>query len=162
MATEILYGINTAEEILKAGRRRVVRLLISRNEKSQRVNDLADLARERTADRNMAVESAVNSSVERDHARVQRDAAIGIAANEAAEKHVIEADRNRIAMERNDAALQRDAAFETAHAEAANASNANLGLYTLLGIIVIAVIVFMCVYFNRSSDVQPMGHAGQR
>lgn len=45
MATEILYGINTAEEILKAGRRRVVRLLISRNEKSQRVNDLADLAR---------------------------------------------------------------------------------------------------------------------
>jgi len=45
MATEILYGINTAEEIITAGRRTVVRLVISRNEKSQRVNDLAALAR---------------------------------------------------------------------------------------------------------------------
>ncbi len=45
MATEILYGINTAEEIIRAGRRTVVRLFISRNEKSQRVNDLAALAR---------------------------------------------------------------------------------------------------------------------
>ena len=46
MASEILYGINTAEEILRAGRRRVVRLLISRNEKSERINELADLARQ--------------------------------------------------------------------------------------------------------------------
>lgn len=45
MASEILYGINTAEEILKAGRRRVVRLMISRSEKSPRINELADLAR---------------------------------------------------------------------------------------------------------------------
>ena len=45
MASEILYGINTAEEILKAGRRRVLRLVISRGEKGPRVNDLATLAR---------------------------------------------------------------------------------------------------------------------
>ena len=45
MSTEILFGINTAEEILKAGRRRVIRLVISRNEKNQRVTDLAGLAR---------------------------------------------------------------------------------------------------------------------
>lgn len=45
MASEILYGINTAEEILKAGRRRVLRLLISRGEKGPRVNALASLAR---------------------------------------------------------------------------------------------------------------------
>jgi len=45
MATEILFGINTAEEILKAGRRTVVRLVISRSEKSQRIKDLAGLAR---------------------------------------------------------------------------------------------------------------------
>ncbi len=45
MANEILFGINTAEEILKAGRRRVYRLSISRNEKNQRVQDLAGLAR---------------------------------------------------------------------------------------------------------------------
>lgn len=45
MATEILFGINTAEEILKAGRRQVVRLVISRNEKSARVQELAGLAR---------------------------------------------------------------------------------------------------------------------
>ena len=41
MANEILFGINTAEEILKAGRRRVYRLSISRNEKNQRVQELA-------------------------------------------------------------------------------------------------------------------------
>jgi len=45
MATEILFGINTAEEILNAGRRRVVRLLISRDEKGQRVSALSGLAR---------------------------------------------------------------------------------------------------------------------
>ncbi|OGR64766.1 MAG: 23S rRNA (guanosine(2251)-2'-O)-methyltransferase RlmB [Elusimicrobia bacterium GWB2_63_22] len=45
MASEILYGINTAEEIIKAGRRRVLRLVISRTEKGARVNDLAALAR---------------------------------------------------------------------------------------------------------------------
>lgn len=45
MSTEILFGINTAEEILKAGRRRVLRLVISRGEKNQRVADLAVLAR---------------------------------------------------------------------------------------------------------------------
>jgi len=45
MASEILYGINTAEEILKAGRRKVLRLVISRNEKSSRINELAQLAR---------------------------------------------------------------------------------------------------------------------
>lgn len=45
MAVELLYGINTAEEVLKAGRRRVLRLLISRNEKGARVNELAALAR---------------------------------------------------------------------------------------------------------------------
>lgn len=42
---EILYGINTVEEILNAGRRRVLRLLISRTEKNQRVQGLAALAR---------------------------------------------------------------------------------------------------------------------
>lgn len=45
MAAELLYGINTAEEVLKAGRRRVLRLLVSRDEKSRRVNELAALAR---------------------------------------------------------------------------------------------------------------------
>ncbi|HNW44257.1 MAG TPA: 23S rRNA (guanosine(2251)-2'-O)-methyltransferase RlmB [Elusimicrobiales bacterium] len=45
MATELLYGINTAEEILKAGRRRVLRLVIARSEKNQRVQELASLAR---------------------------------------------------------------------------------------------------------------------
>ncbi len=45
MASEILYGINTAEEIIKAGRRRVLRLVIARTEKGARVNDLAALAR---------------------------------------------------------------------------------------------------------------------
>ena len=45
MASEILYGINTAEEIIKAGRRRVLRLVISRTEKGARVNSLAALAR---------------------------------------------------------------------------------------------------------------------
>src|ERR1035437_3033803 len=45
MSTEILFGINTAEEILKAGRRRVLRLVISRSEKNQRIQDLASLAR---------------------------------------------------------------------------------------------------------------------
>ncbi|HCC49019.1 MAG TPA: 23S rRNA (guanosine(2251)-2'-O)-methyltransferase RlmB [Elusimicrobia bacterium] len=45
MSTEILFGINTAEEILNAGRRRVVRLLISRDEKGARVNALSGLAR---------------------------------------------------------------------------------------------------------------------
>jgi 23S rRNA (guanosine2251-2'-O)-methyltransferase len=45
MAPELLYGINTAEEVLKAGRRRVLRLLISRGEKGPRVNALVTLAR---------------------------------------------------------------------------------------------------------------------
>jgi len=45
MEIEILFGINTAEEILKAGRRRVVRLAISRSERGERVNALAVLAR---------------------------------------------------------------------------------------------------------------------
>jgi 23S rRNA (guanosine2251-2'-O)-methyltransferase len=45
MPTEILFGINTAEEILNAGRRKVVRLLVSRKESGQRVNALAGLAR---------------------------------------------------------------------------------------------------------------------
>ena len=47
MPTETLYGINTAEEILAAGRRRVLRLLISRGEKGERVNRLVSLARSR-------------------------------------------------------------------------------------------------------------------
>ncbi|MCM2268441.1 MAG: 23S rRNA (guanosine(2251)-2'-O)-methyltransferase RlmB [Elusimicrobiales bacterium] len=45
MPIELLYGINTAEEILKAGRRRVLRLVISRAEKAPRVQELAGLAR---------------------------------------------------------------------------------------------------------------------
>jgi 23S rRNA (guanosine2251-2'-O)-methyltransferase len=45
MATEFLYGINTAEEVLKAGRRKVYRLVISRGEKGERVQELAGLAR---------------------------------------------------------------------------------------------------------------------
>ena len=45
MSVEILFGIHTAEEILKAGRRRVIRLVIARNEKNRRVIDLAGLAR---------------------------------------------------------------------------------------------------------------------
>lgn len=45
MATELLYGVNTAEEILKAGRRRVYKLMISRAEKGPRVQELASLAR---------------------------------------------------------------------------------------------------------------------
>lgn len=45
MSTELLFGINTAEEILGAGRRRALRLLISRNEKGARVQALAGLAR---------------------------------------------------------------------------------------------------------------------
>jgi len=45
MSTEILFGINTAEEVLSAGRRRVLRLLVSRSESGQRVKALAGLAR---------------------------------------------------------------------------------------------------------------------
>ncbi|MDA8244104.1 MAG: 23S rRNA (guanosine(2251)-2'-O)-methyltransferase RlmB [Elusimicrobia bacterium] len=45
MDTEILFGVNTAEEILAAGRRRVLRLYISRAESGQRVRELAALAR---------------------------------------------------------------------------------------------------------------------
>jgi len=45
MSAEFLYGINTAEEILTAGRRRVLRLYISRGEGSQRVRDVIGLAR---------------------------------------------------------------------------------------------------------------------
>jgi 23S rRNA (guanosine2251-2'-O)-methyltransferase len=45
MDNEILFGINTAEEILKAGRRRVLRLVISRSEKNQRIQELAKVAR---------------------------------------------------------------------------------------------------------------------
>lgn len=45
MSTETLFGINTAEEVLNAGRRRVLRLLIARNESGQRIRALAGLAR---------------------------------------------------------------------------------------------------------------------
>lgn len=45
MAAELLYGINTAEEILTSGRRRVYRLVISRSEKGDRVQRVAGLAR---------------------------------------------------------------------------------------------------------------------
>jgi len=44
-AIELLYGVNTAEEILKAGRRRVLRLVISRAESNPRIKALAGLAR---------------------------------------------------------------------------------------------------------------------
>jgi 23S rRNA (guanosine2251-2'-O)-methyltransferase len=47
MEIEILFGINTAEEILKAGRRRVLRLAISRSEKGERIKALAGLARDK-------------------------------------------------------------------------------------------------------------------
>ena len=45
MSSEFLYGINTAEEILTAGRRRILRLVISSREKNQRINKLAAAAR---------------------------------------------------------------------------------------------------------------------
>jgi 23S rRNA (guanosine2251-2'-O)-methyltransferase len=45
MATELLFGINTAEEVLNAGRRRVLRLLISRGETGPRVKTVSGLAR---------------------------------------------------------------------------------------------------------------------
>ncbi|MDD2804935.1 MAG: 23S rRNA (guanosine(2251)-2'-O)-methyltransferase RlmB [Elusimicrobiales bacterium] len=61
MATEILFGINTAEEILNAGRRRVVRLLISRDEKGQRVSALSGLARSK----GVAVEFCASSVLEK-------------------------------------------------------------------------------------------------
>lgn len=47
MSTELLFGVNTAEEILSAGRRRALRLLISRSEKGARIQALAGLARSR-------------------------------------------------------------------------------------------------------------------
>ena len=45
MATEFLYGINTAEEIFAAKRRRVVRLILSNREKGPRINKIAEIAR---------------------------------------------------------------------------------------------------------------------
>ncbi|MBI5744973.1 MAG: 23S rRNA (guanosine(2251)-2'-O)-methyltransferase RlmB [Elusimicrobia bacterium] len=45
MPAELLYGVNTAEEILKSGRRRVLRLVVSRAESNPRINALAGLAR---------------------------------------------------------------------------------------------------------------------
>lgn len=45
MSVEFLYGMNTAGEVLSAGRRRVLRLYISRKEKDPRVQGLAGLAR---------------------------------------------------------------------------------------------------------------------
>lgn len=47
MDSEFLYGINTAEEILTAGKRKVYRLLISRSEKGERIKKIASLAREK-------------------------------------------------------------------------------------------------------------------
>ncbi|HBA59768.1 MAG TPA: 23S rRNA (guanosine(2251)-2'-O)-methyltransferase RlmB [Elusimicrobia bacterium] len=45
MSVEFLYGVNTAEEILAAGRRRVYRLYISKKENAKRVGGLVALAR---------------------------------------------------------------------------------------------------------------------
>jgi len=45
MSAEFLYGMNTAGEVLSAGRRRVFRLYISRKEKDPRVQGLVGLAR---------------------------------------------------------------------------------------------------------------------
>ena len=45
MTTDFLYGVNTAEEVLKAGRRRALRLVIARGENSQRILGLVSLAR---------------------------------------------------------------------------------------------------------------------
>ena len=45
MDTEFLYGINTAEEIFAAKRRRVVRLILSNREKGPRINKIAEIAR---------------------------------------------------------------------------------------------------------------------
>lgn len=45
MTTEILFGINTAEEVLRAGRRRVLRLAVLRGEGGPRIKALTGLAR---------------------------------------------------------------------------------------------------------------------
>lgn len=45
MPSEFLYGINTAEEVFNAGRRRVLRLVVSSREKGPRINRIVDLAR---------------------------------------------------------------------------------------------------------------------
>ena len=47
MSIEFLYGFNTAEEVISAGRRRVLRLYLSRGEGGQRVRNLVALAREK-------------------------------------------------------------------------------------------------------------------
>lgn len=47
MASEFLYGINTAEEIFNAGRRRVLRLVVSSREKGPRINKIVNIARGR-------------------------------------------------------------------------------------------------------------------
>ena len=46
MESEFLYGINTAEEILSANRRKVLRIILSNREKGQRINRIVSLARE--------------------------------------------------------------------------------------------------------------------
>lgn len=46
METEFLYGINTAEEVLSAKRRRIVRLILSNREKGPRINNIVSMARE--------------------------------------------------------------------------------------------------------------------
>lgn len=45
MSIEFLYGFNTAQEVLSAGRRRVLRLYLSRGEGGERVRGLVALAR---------------------------------------------------------------------------------------------------------------------
>jgi 23S rRNA (guanosine2251-2'-O)-methyltransferase len=49
MANELLFGLNTALEIVKAGKRKIYRLIISRGEQDKKVHELVTLARARGA-----------------------------------------------------------------------------------------------------------------
>lgn len=93
----------------------------------------------------------MSDELEKEALRLQRDLAMNVAEGTSVERDMALAQRNRLAAEQSVIAAQRDAAQTHAAVEEGHAQSSTNALYALLAAVVLALIIFGVVYFNRSA-----------
>ena len=91
----------------------------------------------------------MSDELEKEALRLQRDLAMNVAEGTSVERDMALAQRNRLAAEQSVIAAQRDAAQTHAAVEEGHAQSSTNALYALLAAVVLALIIFGVVYFNR-------------